>query len=369
MVPGDEAAADLLHLDYRPRLPTRRDRGIGIVGAGGIVRYAHLPAYRSAGFRVVAIADLDEVKANQAAEEFGIDRVHPDVDALLADSAVEVLDVAVYPGAQPEIVEKAIAAGRHVLCQKPFALDYATGRRMVELAETAGLKLAVNQQMRWDAGIRYAKLLLERGLLGQPTYATIQVHVETDWSLWPWILASPRHELLFHSIHYQDSLRYLFGLPDRVYTSGARQPGEAAAGETKTLTIWSYHAGFQILIDVNHGVWSDDRYAIFRFEGSDGVIKGTIGLMYDYPHGRPDTLAFARRSASDRWHEPALQTTWVPDAFVGPMASLMIAIEAGGEPETSGRDNLMTLQTVFAGYRSMAEGRAVDPREIGATVG
>ena len=358
--PGDQ----LLRLDYRPRLPARRDRGIGIVGAGGIVEYAHLPAYRQAGFLVVGITDLDADRAKRVATEHAVPTVFPDLDALLADPRVAIVDVAVYPGAQPEIVARTIAAGKHCLCQKPLALDYPTGLRMVERAEAAGLKLAVNQQMRWDAGIRYARLLLERGFLGQPTYGTIQVHVQTDWSLWPWILASPRHELLYHSIHYQDSLRFLFGLPDRVYTSGARQPGEAAVGETKTLTVWSYASGLQVLIDVNHGVWAEDRYAIFRFEGTEGVIKGTLGLLYDYPHGRPDTLAFATRAQPDRWHEPVLTTRWVPDAFVGPMASLMCAIEEGGEPETSARDNLLTLHTVFAGYRSMAEGRAVDPREI-----
>jgi predicted dehydrogenase len=361
---ANDDAHPLPSLDYRPRLPMNRTRGIGIVGAGGIVHYAHLPAYRAAGFRVVGLTDLDATKAAAVAAQAGVARVYPDLEALLADPAVEIVDVAVYPGAQPAIVERAVATGRHVLCQKPFALDYPTGLRMVEAAEAAGVKLAVNQQMRWDAGIRYSKLLLERGLLGDATYGAIRVHTSTDWTLWPWILASPRHELLFHSIHYQDSLRYLFGLPDLVYTSGARQPGETAAGETKTLTVWSYASALQALIDVNHGTWADDRFATFRFEGTAGTIKGTIGLMYDDPHGRPDTLAFVERAAPDRWHEPPLVTRWVPDAFVGPMASLMCAIEEEGEPETSGRDNLMTLQTVFASYRSMAEGRAVDPREI-----
>jgi predicted dehydrogenase len=55
---------------------------------------------------------------------------------------------------------------------------------------------------------------------------------------------------------------------------------------------------------------------------------------------------------------------WIPDAFVGPMASLMRAIEDGSEPETGGRDNLRTLQVMFAEYRSMAEKRAVRPEEI-----
>jgi hypothetical protein len=57
---------------------------------------------------------------------------------------------------------------------------------------------------------------------------------------------------------------------------------------------------------------------------------------------------------------------WIPDAFVGPMASLMCAIEENTEPETSGRDNLQTLQVVFAEYQSMAEKRAVRPEEITA---
>jgi predicted dehydrogenase len=57
---------------------------------------------------------------------------------------------------------------------------------------------------------------------------------------------------------------------------------------------------------------------------------------------------------------------WIPDAFAGPMASLMRAVEDGCEPETSGRDNLQTLQVVFAEYCSMAEKRAVQPEEITA---
>ena len=61
-----------------------------------------------------------------------------------------------------------------------------------------------------------------------------------------------------------------------------------------------------------------------------------------------------------------IEGIWIPDAFVGPMASLMRAIEEGGTPETDGRDNLRTLQMVHAGYRSMAEARAVRPEEVGA---
>lgn len=354
------------HLDYKPRLPKRLDYGIGIVGAGGIVNYAHLPAYKKAGFKIVGITDRDHEKAERTAKQHAIPRVFRTVDELLTDPQVEIADIAVYPAEQAVIVERAAAAHKHMLCQKPLAEDYANAVRNVELAEQAKVKIAVNQQMRWDAGIRCARILIDDGWLGIPTYACIQVHCKTDWSLWPWIYQGDKVEIMFHSIHYIDSLRYLLGDPALVFTSGSRGPGETTRAETKTLTTWEYDSGLQVLIDVCHSTWQDDPYAIFRLEGTDGVIKGTIGLMYNYPTGRPDTLEFMSKRNPGYWFSARLDSMWIPDAFVGPMASLMRAIEDGSEAETSGRDNLRTLQIVFAEYRSMAEKRAVRPTEIGS---
>jgi len=354
------------HLDYKPRMPKHADHGIGIIGTGGVVNYAHLPAYKKAGFRVVGVTDQNRDKAARTAKEHGISQVYDSVDELLGRPEIEIVDIAVYPDVQPGIVEKAAAAGKHLLCQKPFADDYSKAVRSVELAEQARVKLAVNQQMRWDAGIRCSRLLIDKGWLGTPTYGCVQVHCKTDWSLWPWLYQGKYGEILFHSIHYVDAFRYLLGTPDYVFTSGSRAPGETTRAETKTISTWDYASGLQVLIDVCHTTWQDDAYAIFRFEGTEGVIKGTIGLMYNYPTGRPDTLEFMSKRNPGYWFSARLDSMWIPDAFVGPMASLMCSIEDGTEPETSGRDNLSTLQVVFAEYRSIAEKRAVRPQEISA---
>jgi predicted dehydrogenase len=366
MTTAPESSGVFPHLDYKPKLPQRLDHGVGIIGAGGIVNYAHLPAYKKAGFNVVGITDRSRDQAERTAKDHGIAKVYAGVDELLRQPEIEIVDIAVYPAEQLTIVEKATAAGKHLLCQKPFADEYAKAARSVELAERANVKIAVNQQMRWDAGIRCARLLIDDGWLGTPTYATIQVHCKTDWSLWPWIYQGKRLEIMFHSIHYIDSLRYLLGDPAYVFTSGSRSPGETTQAETKTLSTWEYQSGLQVLIDACHSTWQDDPYAIFRFEGTEGVIKGTIGLMYNYPTGRPDTMEFMSKRNPGYWFSARLDSMWIPDAFVGPMASLMRAVETGLEPETSGRDNLRTLQIVFAEYRSMAEKRAVRPEEIGA---
>src|SRR5438309_6258372 len=98
MSPPDLAAP----LDYLPRLPRRKDWRIGCAGAGFIMRDCHLVAYRNAGFNPVAIASRKPETAKAVAEQHHSPRVHPTIDALLADLDVEILDVAVPPDAQAD---------------------------------------------------------------------------------------------------------------------------------------------------------------------------------------------------------------------------------------------------------------------------
>src|SRR5271165_3364185 len=86
---------------------------IGIVGAGAIVKAAHLPAYQKAGFPVVAIFDIDHAKASDLANEFGIPRVCRSLEELLAGPFVQVVDIAVPPAWQPEIAAHAMQHGKH----------------------------------------------------------------------------------------------------------------------------------------------------------------------------------------------------------------------------------------------------------------
>lgn len=345
-------------------LPPKTDYGIGVIGCGGIVNYAHLPAYATAGFRVLTCYDRDRDAAERTAGEHGIPRVASSIGDLLADPEIAIVDIAVTPWDQAAIAARAIAAGKHVLCQKPLADRYADALRLVALAREHGVKLAVNQQMRWDAGMQVSQQLIEQGALGVPADCRIEVSIRTPWQMWPWMAESNRLEIMYHSIHYQDAVRFLFGDPVRVTSFHDRWPGQPETGETRTLTRFEYPNELRVTIDVNHHNWSGDTYARFRFLGTEGIITGTLGLLYDYPTGRVDTLAYQRNRDPQTWHEAELSTRWIPDAFAGPMASLMNAIQTGGEPITSGADNLGTLCTVFAAYRSAAESRTVSLDEI-----
>jgi predicted dehydrogenase len=354
-----------LDLNYRPRLPAKTDYGIGIVGCGGIVNYAHLPAYNAHSLRVLGCYDVNAEAAHKTANDHGIPTVYESLDALLADEHIQIVDIAVPAWHQREIAERALAAGKHLLCQKPLAEELPGAEAIVAAAHRAGRKVAVNQQMRWSAGIAAAKDLIARGFIGQPTDAQIQVSVTTPWHMWPWLKVAPRLEIMYHSIHYLDSLRYLLGDPQWVTSRHARYPGQPETGETKTVTLLDYDSGLQALIAVNHHDHSGDNYATFRFLGTQGVIKGTIGLLYNYPDGRPDTLqAHSTQVAPEVWFDIKLEGLWIPDAFIGPMASLMDAIQRDIPPITDVADNLGTLRVVHAAYRSATEHRSVRPDEL-----
>jgi predicted dehydrogenase len=360
--------AGLIDLDYKPQLPQDLSRGIAIVGAGEIVVHAHLPAYQMAGFRVIGIYDRNQAKAEAATLKYPSMKVFPSLKALLEHPEVEIVDIAVPAQYQPEVAKQAAAHGKHILCQKPLAETYESAKALVESCAASGIKAAVNQQMRWSPGIQASRSIIKRGWLGEPIQASIQVNVHTPWESWPWLVQIPTLEIMYHSIHYLDSVRYVLGLkPEYVYADGAKFPGQPYKGETRTMIHIKLPGEARGLIHDNHNnhMPQEDWYAKFRFEGTEGNIKGTNGALYNYPTGREDTISFySNRLEPDCLYTPNLEGRWFPHAFMGTMGELMRAIEENREPDNSILDNLITLQTVFAAYRSMAENRAVYLEEI-----
>lgn len=349
---------------FERKLPSKIDYGIAFIGCGGIVNYGHIPAYKASRFNMIGGYDLNHEAAEKTVKTHDLKKVYRSLDELLSDPKVQIVDIAVVPWEQRDIVEKAAAAGKHLLCQKPFSTKYAEAVAMTALAQQAGLKMAVHQQFRWSSIIQAAQAIMAEGWVGDVLDVQVQVSIHTPWDMWPWLASQPRLEVLFHSIHYLDSLRYLFGEPALVTSRHTKDPAQKSKGETKTITTWEYANGLQILIAVCHFDWSPALYSLFRVLGTQGLIEGTIGTNYDYPDGRSDTIKFTSRAHPEQNFSATLPGKWIPDAFYGPMASLMEAIQTDGEPLTSAKDNLGTLRVVEAAYRSMSEARSVSPSEI-----
>jgi predicted dehydrogenase len=349
--------ADTVKLEVKPE----NKRKIGICGAGGIVDGAHLPAYTKAGLEVVAIFDTDNAKAQDVAKRHGIPTVYKTLAELLSDANVEIVDIAVPAAAQPEIFAQVAAAKKHILAQKPFATTVAAGEAMVKQAKDAGIIAAVNQQLRFEEGVAAAHKMVELGWIGTVSNFSINVNLITPWELWPWAKDLERLEVMLHSIHYHDLIRWFLGDAKTVFCAAGRTAGQFPKGETRTISTALYSSGVTSLVHANHVNRGGDNYAEYRIDGDKGSIRGTLGLLYDYPNGRVDTLEVNSQVVpTDGWMPYPVTTRWFPDAFIGTMGSVMNAVSTGAPLRASVADNIGTLKMVEALYKSMDSGVSVD---------
>jgi predicted dehydrogenase len=360
-----------LRLDYLPRLPRKLDLGIGCVGAGFIMRDCHLVAYRQAGFNPVAIMSRNIDNARATAAQHAIPRVHKSLDDLLRDPAVQVLDVAVPPDLQSAVIRQAATHKGNlsgILAQKPLAMSIKEAKECVDVCEKAGIKLAVNHNMRYDQSVRAMKDVLNRGLIGEPVLGTIDMRAIPHWM--PWAQGQRSLSTFIMSIHHLDTFRYWFGTPDRVLASTRPDPRTKFPHEDGiNLYILEYESGCRAASwdDVwtgpaREGAESDIRIH-WRVEGTDGLAKGTIGWP-SYPAKTPSTLDFTTKQQPGYWLQPRWKEVWFPDAFVGTMAQLLVAIEEDAEPEISGRDNLETIALCEAVLAAGREHRVTTVREF-----
>ncbi|QEH33693.1 1,5-anhydro-D-fructose reductase [Aquisphaera giovannonii] len=362
--------------DHLPDWPLRRDVGIGIVGSGFIVRDCHLVAYRAAGFRVVGITSRTRARAVEVAASRGVPCVFDSLAAMLDDPAIEILDVAVPPAAQPGVIREVLAHRgkvRGILAQKPLADSLAEAATLVAACERAGVRLQVNQNMRYDHSVRALRRLVGRGVLGDPVLATIEMRAIPHWM--PWARGGRSLSTFIMSIHHLDTFRYWLGDPDRVLASSRPDPrADFPHQDGINLYILEYGSGARA--SAWDDVWTGparegsgaDLSIRWRFEGTDGLAVGTIGWP-GWPARVPSTIDYSTRADGGAWHRPRWPQAWFPDAFAGTMAGLLRAVEAGADPDISGRDNLKTLALCEAVLAAARDHRVVQLEEFAEGTG
>jgi predicted dehydrogenase len=354
-------------LGVHPELPARRDVGIGVVGAGFIVRDCHLVAYANAGFRVLGLTSRTRETALEVAALRGVPRVFDSVEEMLADPEIEVIDVAVPPAEQPGVIRRILAQHgrvRGILAQKPLALEYGEALALVEACEAAGIVVQVNQNMRYDQSVRALKAIIDRDMLGDPVLATIEMRAIPHWM--PWAEGGPSLTTFLMSIHHLDTFRYWLGDPARVLASARPDPRTKFPHDDGiVLTILEYANGARASAwdDVWAGPAREGANAPigvrWRFEGTRGLAFGTIGWP-GWPERVASTIDYSMVSDGGLWHRPRWSVAWFPDAFSGTMGGLLHALESGQPPDISGRDNLKTIQLCESVLASAREHRVVD---------
>lgn len=336
-------------LDYAPPAPRRLAPRIGLIGAGGISA-SHLDAYRTAGWEVAAISNRTRARAEARAAEYApAARITERYEEILADPAIDVVDITPHPDVRLPMIETALAAGKHVLSQKPFVTDLADGERLVRLADEKGVKLAINQNGRFSPHHAAMRAAVRGGLLGE----IVAVHVSIAWDH-GWIAGTPFDEMadvvLFDfGIHWFDLLVSLLGPRIRsVYAMAAHAPGQRARQGLLAEALVRLDGGQASLVfdgAAAHG--PNDRTRIVGTRGtlvSEGPDLGRQSLTLTTAEGRART---------------DLQGTWFNDGFRGAMGELLLAVEENREPENGARENLSSLALCFAAIASAHERREV----------
>ncbi len=348
--------SDLRQSWPRPSAP----KPIVVIGAGSIVRDAHLPVYQRLGFPVAGVFDVNLAASHEKAKAFGIARVCTSLEEAAATRDA-VFDVAIPPDQIAQVLEH-LRPGSAVLIQKPLGRDLTDARRIVAICRERKLKAAVNFQLRFAPNMLALKDALERGVFGDVLDVEVRINLHTPWNYWAFLKGVPRLEVLMHSIHYLDLIRSLIGEPRGVYCRGVRHPAMREFADTRTSIILDYGDTIRCSLTMNHAHTFGGRYAMsqLKLEGTSGAAIAKMGVNLNYPAGEPDALEIA--TADCEWTSVAMRGSWFIEAFEGPMSNLQ-RYDAGEDAAlVSGvEDALGTMAAVEACYESSAHGATPIP--------
>lgn len=347
---------------YQPPSPKKTAPRIGLIGCGGITEH-HLKAYREAGWEVAAFFDRNPEAAEARRKEFYPDaRICSSADELLNVPGIGVVDIATHPKVRAELIEQAIAAGKHILSQKPFATDLETAERLVKLARDAGVKIAVNQNGRWAPYFSYIREAVKSGLIGDVG----SVHMVLNWDH-TWTAGTPFediHHLTLYDfgIHWIDAARTLIGAGP---AGGSIGDDESISQSSVTATLARFPDQpikppllASACVTFPHGMATLAFNGCSRFGARETcTIAGTMGTIHAV--GEICGISSVEIHTAAGVARKDLDGSWFPDGFRGCMGELLCAIEDGREPENSAADHLASLALVLGAMRSADTGSPV----------
>jgi len=342
---------DLDTIPYKPPRPKTFVPKVALVGCGAVAP-KHLAACRALEFPVAALCDVDEAKARRLRDEFFPDAaVFVDYRRMLRECEADIVDIATPPEGRALIIEDALCNGRHVLSQKPFVTDLDRGLQLVELAESQGLKLAINQNARWAPHFSWARHAVERGVIGEVFSARFVVH--WDYRSTPSSFRGSRDWILFeYGIHWFDLVQvFMSGIrAEQVFASTARGHAPAGLPDMLAQAVITYLSG-QAAIGLNGAarVGADDYT----------VVTGSLGMIVS--RGPDKNHQQVTVYLEDRTVTPQLEGDWNTFGFQGTLGELAVAIQENRQHYGGARQNLESLALCFAAVQSSLTGRPCAP--------
>lgn len=317
------------------------------------MRNAHLPAYRMCGFDVAGIFDANQAFAEELAGQFDIPFVANSLEELIVKAPRDaIFDLATPPKTYAEIL-RSLPDGAFVLIQKPIGETLEDSKEVVRICDEKGLMAASNFQLRWAPYTLALKSLIASGALGELVDLEFKVNVYTPWQDWPFLEKSPRMEMVYHSIHYVDLIRDLYGEPENVWARATKHIVAPKLESCRSFQYFEYGEWNRATISTYHAHKAGPKYeeSYLKLEGTKGVARFQMGLNLNYPQGGPDKFEYWLEGDGN-WTDVPLAGGWFPHAFRGPISAMMDWRASGDAPSTEIHDALKTMQLVEDAYQA-----------------
>ncbi|MFW5400466.1 Gfo/Idh/MocA family oxidoreductase [Yersinia sp. 1252 StPb PI] len=310
---------------------------------------------------IVAVCDLDIEKAKAAAEKFGIAHYTDDANALLAAQTLDFVDLPTTMETHEALVRIAVSHHIAVIVQKPFAPDLAGCRRMVAMAQAANVPLMVHEDFRFQNVFRAAKKIIDSGELGELTFGRLSWRTAIDvYSNQPYLIKVKRFMIMDVGIHLLDLARFLFGEVQGVFCR-TQQIKVGIAGEDAATLLLSHENGATTVLDFSY---ASQRYpdpfpqTLVEIEGTAGTLligADQVLTLHTQGESRQEKIEHDARSwTSEPWKQ-------IQDSVVHTQRHFIECLRQNREPETSGRDSLLTYGLLEAAYLSAATAQQVLP--------
>ena len=331
---------------------------VGIIGAGRIGRlHAEQLAYRIPQADVVAVSDIVLEAAQRCAADFGIPTATQDHRDIMDNPDIEAVVVCSSTDSHAQMIEEAAAAGKHIFCEKPIALDLARIQEALAAVEKAGVKLQIGFNRRFDANHVRVRRAVEQGEIGEPHLLHI---ISRDPSPPPieYIKVSGGI-FLDMTIHDFDMARFLIGSEvEEIYAAGGVlvDPAIGEAGDIDTTVITLRFENGVI------GTIDNSRRAAYGYDQRVEVFgsKGTIRTENSYPNAAiiagPETV-----------HRDLPLNFFVErygESYVAEKQMFLDCIQLDITPPVTGRDGLIPVMMGYAAWKSYKEHRPVKLSEI-----
>lgn len=329
-----------------------------IFGTGFWANY-QIPGWQELeGVRCVAAYNRTLGKAEKIAEKFGIPSVYDSPEELLKNEDLDFVDICTDVDTHLPFTKMAAEKGLDVVCQKPMAASYEDAKKMLDICRSHGVKLFINENFRWQAPIRAVKSIMDSGEIGDIFKARISfVSAFPVFDNQPFLAELDRFILTDIGSHILDISRFLCGEPKNLLCHTTRV-NPKIKGEDVANCFMEMQNGIHCYVEMSYASLLEKEafpQTLVLLEGS----KGSVKLEHDYSIKITTSKGTKSTKAAPQlypWLDP--EYALVHSSIVDAQRDILEGLR-GGDAETTGDDNLKTVDLVWKSYASAENGQLI----------